>query len=107
MTLWGGRFRAPTDEQMHRFNDSIGFDQRLYSADIQTSIAYAGALARAGLLTAEQRDQLVAGLEQVHAEAQRLGGFLTDGETVAKRCDDMVPLTERTMGSFLSPLRGC
>jgi uncharacterized protein YcaQ len=46
-------------------------------------------------------------LEQVHAEAQRLGEFLTDGEVVTRRRAHMVPLTERTMGSFLSPLKGC
>jgi hypothetical protein len=46
-------------------------------------------------------------LEQVRAEAQRLGEFLADGGTVVRRCDLMVPLTERTMGSFLSPLKGC
>jgi uncharacterized protein YcaQ len=46
-------------------------------------------------------------LEQVCAEAQRLGEFLADGRVVVRHCDAMVPLTERTMGSFLSPLKGC
>jgi hypothetical protein len=46
-------------------------------------------------------------LEQMHAEAQRLGEFLTDGEVVVRRCDHMVPLTERPVGSFLSPLKAC
>jgi len=68
MTLWGGRFAGTTDEMMRQFNDSIGFDWRLYWADIQGSIAYATALACAGVLSGEERDQLVAGLEQVRAE---------------------------------------
>ncbi|MEE8392517.1 MAG: lyase family protein, partial [Anaerolineae bacterium] len=68
MALWGGRFAATTDELMGRFNDSIKFDRRMYAADVRGSIAYAGALAQAGLVTAEERDQLVTGLEQVRAE---------------------------------------
>ncbi len=68
MALWGGRFTASTDELMTRFNDSIGFDWRLYAADVRGSVAYAGALARAGLVSTEERDQLVAGLERVRAE---------------------------------------
>jgi hypothetical protein len=46
-------------------------------------------------------------LEQVSTEAQRLGDFIADGGTVIRHCEHMAPLTERTMGSFLSPLKGC
>ena len=63
--LWGGRFRAQTDALMERFNASIGFDQRLYEADIRGSQAYARALAGAGVLTPAEAEQIVTGLEQV------------------------------------------
>ena len=66
--LWGGRFDKPPDELMSQFNDSIRFDRRLYDADIRGSVAYAKALARAGLLTPHERDKLVAGLAQVRDE---------------------------------------
>jgi len=39
MTLWGGRFTTATNELMRRFSDSIGFDRRMYGADIRGSIA--------------------------------------------------------------------
>jgi argininosuccinate lyase len=68
MKLWGGRFSGATDETMRRFNDSIAFDVRLYAADVRGSIAWAGALARAGRVSAAERDQLIAGLEQVRTE---------------------------------------
>jgi len=68
MTLWGGRFEGFTDERMRQFNDSISFDWRMYAADIKGSVAYARALARAELITEEEHDQLIAGLEQVRAE---------------------------------------
>ncbi|MBN1888570.1 MAG: argininosuccinate lyase [Thermoflexales bacterium] len=68
MTLWGGRFAGQADELAKRFGDSISFDYRMYAADIRGSLAYAGALARAGLISAEEREQLAAGLRQVLAE---------------------------------------
>jgi len=66
--LWGGRFDGATDALMKRFNDSITFDLRLWEADIRGSIAYAGALARAGVLSDHEAATLVAGLRAVQAE---------------------------------------
>jgi argininosuccinate lyase len=65
---------------MEQFNASISFDRRLWQADIRGSQAYARALARAGLLTEAEADQLVAGLEQV-AEEWAQGTFaLQEGD---------------------------
>jgi argininosuccinate lyase len=100
MMLWGGRFEAPTDEHMRRFNDSIGFDIRLWLADIRASIAYAGALARAGLLTGEERDQLVTGLEQVHAE------FEADAFEIQLGDEDIHTAVERRLGQLVGPVAG-
>jgi argininosuccinate lyase len=74
MKLWGGRFEKPTDALMEKFNASFGFDWRLYDADIRGSIAYARALARAGLLTDAEADELARGLEIVRDEFAR-GAF--------------------------------
>ena len=55
MTLWGGVFSQPTDDTVRRpLNDSLRFDRRLYDVDITCSIAYARALAGAGVLTAAE-----------------------------------------------------
>lgn len=51
--LWGSRFDKAPDDLFARFNNSFRFDWRLYAVDIRGSMAYAAALARAGLLTAE------------------------------------------------------
>ena len=64
-TLWGGRFEQAASPLLRRFNDSLPFDQRLWLEDIFGSMAYANAIAAAGLLTADERDMLQAGLEQV------------------------------------------
>jgi len=68
MKLWGGRFGKETDRLMEAFNASIGFDHRLWAADIRGSIAYARALARAGLISPDERERLVQGLEAVAQE---------------------------------------
>lgn len=65
MTLWGGRFSEPTDDQLRALNDSIGFDRRMYRQDIAGSIAYARAIALAGVITPDEADTIIAGLRQV------------------------------------------
>lgn len=100
MTLWGGAFSQPTDDSVRRLNDSLRFDWRLYDADITGSIAWAGALADAGVLTAQERDTLVAGLEQVRAE-------FADGQFVPAPTDeDIHTAVERRLGEIVGPLAG-
>ena len=66
--LWGGRFTGELDALMKQFNDSIGFDIRLWEADIQGSIAYAKALAKSGIISKKEAAILVKGLRVVHTE---------------------------------------
>ncbi len=66
--LWGGRFAKQTDQLVHQFNASIDFDQRLYDQDITGSIAWARGLASAEIITADEAETIIAGLEQVRAE---------------------------------------
>ena len=66
--LWGGRFTGELDALMKQFNDSIGFDIRLWEADIQGSIAYANALAKSGIISKKEAAILVKGLRVVHTE---------------------------------------
>jgi argininosuccinate lyase len=56
------------DAFMARFNTSLPFDWRLWEADITGSIAWANAIAKAGLLTVEEREQIVAGLQALQRE---------------------------------------
>ncbi len=68
--MWGGRFSSGPDAIMEEINASIGFDQRLYRQDIAGSIAHATMLAEAGILTHEDRDAIVTGLNAVLAEIE-------------------------------------
>src|SRR5436309_4803662 len=69
MKLWGGRFETGPSEVFERFSGSLDFDRRLIDADIRGSQAFARALEGVGILTAEERAQIVDAFEQIRAEA--------------------------------------
>ena len=68
MSLWGGRFSEPSDEDLRLLNDSIDFDHVLYAEDIEGSIVYARALAAADVITRDEAQTIVEGLRQVMQE---------------------------------------
>ena len=53
---------------MEKYNSSIGFDWRLFAADIKGSIAYAQALVKTGILTAQEAQKIIEGLKAVRVE---------------------------------------
>ena len=53
---------------MHEFNQSLRYDKRMYRADITGSIAYAKALTKVGILTPEEEQKIVRGLQTVGKE---------------------------------------
>ncbi len=63
--LWGGRFTKDTDQMVYDFNASIDFDRKLYKQDIQGSIAHVTMLAKQGVLTAQDKLTIIAGLEGI------------------------------------------
>lgn len=62
-SLWGGRFEKDMDDIVKQFNASIGFDKRMYHDDINGSIAHVTMLAEQGIVTMEEKEQIVSGLE--------------------------------------------
>ena len=68
--LWAGRFTEPTDALVERFTESVSFDRRLAKHDIRGSIAHATMLAEVGVLTTEDRDAIVVGLEGILADIE-------------------------------------
>ncbi len=65
MKLWGGRFTKETDQLVHNFNESLSFDQKFYRQDIRGSIAHVKMLAKQGILTSQDRDDIIHGLESI------------------------------------------
>ena len=62
---WGGRFNEPTDAFVKIFGASVFFDKILAPYDIQGSIAHATMLNEVGVLTVEETDSIVKGLNQI------------------------------------------
>lgn len=70
MKLWGGRFTKETNQLVHNFNASISFDQKFYQQDIKGSIAHVTMLAKQGILTEAEKEQIVAGLTAIQSEIE-------------------------------------
>jgi argininosuccinate lyase len=68
--LWKGRFKEKTAKVVERFTASIEVDKRLYSYDIEGSIAHCRMLAKTGIISEEDGDILVQGLNQIRREIE-------------------------------------
>ena len=66
--LWGGRFTKATDQLVYDFNASINFDKKLFEQDIRGSIAHVTMLAKVGVLTEDERNQIIAGLNSIETD---------------------------------------
>ena len=75
MKLWGGRFETGPSEVFERFSGSLHFDKRLIDADIRGSQAFARALERVAILTADERQQLVEAFESMRQDAREPAFF--------------------------------
>ncbi|ENU81716.1 argininosuccinate lyase [Acinetobacter sp. ANC 3789] len=68
--MWGGRFTEATDAFVAEFTASVQFDQRFYQQDIAGSIAHATMLAKVGVLTEAERDDIIQGLTEIRQEIE-------------------------------------
>lgn len=91
--LWGGRFTKETDQLVYNFNASISFDRRFYAQDIKGSIAHVMMLARQGILTEAEEEQILEGLQ----------GILSDVESgklaITEEYEDIHSFVEATLTS--------
>lgn len=78
MKLWGGRFTKETNQLVHNFNASIGFDQKFYKQDIDGSIAHVTMLAKQGILTEEEKTSIINGLNGIKTDIEN-GTLEIDG----------------------------
>ncbi|MFZ9266246.1 MAG: lyase family protein, partial [Vulcanococcus sp.] len=97
-STWSQRFEEGLHPAIERFNASIGFDINLLQQDLDGSIAHARMLASTGVITAQEAEQLVVGLEQVRSEAAA-GQFNPGLED-----EDVHFAVERRLIAILGPL---
>jgi len=96
----GGRFKGGTDPIMEKFNESISFDQRMWSQDIRGSIAFAKANALAGIITQEECNALVDGLNKVSDEWANGTFEIKAGD------EDIHTANERRLTEIVGPVGG-
>jgi argininosuccinate lyase len=99
-SLWGGRFSGKLDQNAFDLNTSLPFDQRMAIQDVKGSVAWAAALAGAGVLTEDESSRIISGLETVEAEFES-GSF-----TFADSDEDIHTAVERRLGELIGPLAG-
>lgn len=76
--LWGGRFTKETDKLVYNFNASISFDQKFFHQDVEGSMAHVKMLAKQGILTEDEKDQILAGLESIVKDVDNGSLHITD-----------------------------
>jgi len=79
MKLWGGRFTKETNQLVHNFNASISFDQKFFKQDIEGSIAHVTMLAKQGIITDKEKDEIILGLSGIMEDIIN-GSLEIDGE---------------------------
>lgn len=100
MKLWGSRISKPTDPLVEELNASLPFDSRLYREDIDASLAWAAALARAELLSADELESIKRGLDDVRLE------FDEDAFEATSSDEDIHTAVERLLTERIGPLAG-
>ncbi|XP_017276929.1 argininosuccinate lyase isoform X1 [Kryptolebias marmoratus] len=98
--LWGGRFVGDTDPVMEKFNASIAYDQRMWDADIRGSKAYVKALEKAELVSKEEMEQILHGLNQISEEWSK-GVFVLKPED-----EDIHTANERRLKELIGAAAG-
>lgn len=97
-STWSERFEQGLHPAIERFNASIGFDIALLQEDLDGSIAHARMLGGCGVISPAEAEQLIAGLEQVRAEAA--AGQFNPG----LEAEDVHFAVERRLIALLGPL---
>ncbi len=68
--LWGGRFTKETDKLVYNFNASISFDQKFFKEDIEGSKAHVVMLTKQGILTGDEKIQILNGLDSIKKDVE-------------------------------------
>jgi len=98
--MWGGRFASGPDAIMEEINASIGFDKKLYAQDIRGSIAHATMLAKQGIISGEDKDKIVEGLNTILSEIEA-GRF-----EFSRKLEDIHMNIEARLATLIGPAAG-
>jgi len=100
MTLWSGRFTGTLDPSAWMLNTSLPFDQRLALQDVRGSVAWAGALHKADVLTHQEHEQIINGLNSITKE------FTENKFDFAESDEDIHTAVERRLSELIGAAAG-
>ena len=89
--MWAGRTAGTTDKLADDFNSSISFDSRMYRQDIKGSMAHASILGAKGIISKDEADILIDGLEKILADIE--SGDLA----INMECEDIHMFVEQVL----------
>ena len=98
--MWGGRFGDGPDDIMEEINASIGFDQRLAHQDVAGSMAHCQMLMDTGILSQEDGQTILDGLNQIEKEISE-GTF-----TFSRALEDIHMNIEARLSDIIGPTGG-
>ena len=101
MKLWGGRFETPPSEIFEQFSGSLHFDQKLISADIEGSKAFARALEREGILTSRECERLMHAFSEIASEFEATANYFAGASD-----EDVHTFVIRKLGEKVGALAG-
>ncbi len=100
MKLWSGRLSGSVNEAVAKLNDSLPFDQRMAKQDVRGSVAWARALAKAGVLTQAEADEIVSGLDKIAQEFEGCVFVFVESD------EDIHTAVERRLTELIGPVAG-
>ena len=95
--LWGGAFAEDTDALVNRFGQSIHTDLHFWQEDLIGSVAHARMLGAQGVITQEEAETLMRGLEQIHEEGP---------ENLPQDVEDIHTAIEVRLGEIVGEVAG-
>ena len=78
--LWGGRFKKNLNKEMEKFISSLSFDKKLIKYDLLGSIVHSQMLGKCKIITKEEKDKIVKGLQEILKEVQEGKLEIINGE---------------------------
>jgi argininosuccinate lyase len=98
--MWGGRFAQGPSALMREINVSIGVDKRLWREDIEASKAHVTMLAAQGIVSAEDGEAILKGLERIASE------YEADGVAEDPALEDIHMHVEQRLTELIGPAAG-
>lgn len=100
MALWGGRFAEEPEDALRALNDSLRFDMRMARQDVLGSMAYAKALAKAGVISEDEASKIRSGLNFVLSELEEGNFSFQDSD------EDIHTAVERRLTEIIGAVGG-